>query len=64
MLSTYSQRNLLSFCSSNKLKMDMSMCDLGQSTDVYLYQTAFKNHAWLIDKLEHSKVLLMDGHEP
>ena len=44
--------------------MDMSMCDLGQSTDVYLYQTAFKNHAWLIDKLEHSKVLLMDGHEP
>ena len=40
------------------------MCDLGQSTDAYLYQTAFKNHAWLIDKLEHSKVLLMDGHEP
>ena len=40
------------------------MCDLGQSTDVYLYQTAFKNHARLFDKLEHSKVLLMDGHEP
>ena len=64
MLSTYSRRNLLSFCIGNKLKMDMSMCDLGQSTDVYLYQTAFKNHARLFDKLEHSKVLLMDEHEP